>query len=830
MARILIADPDPEFAARLAASLTGMGHEVASRAASAGQAREAWGRGAADVIFWDVSLSREEGGAAALEALERETGAVPVLMERDGLTNPCEALRLKKPPAFLVKPADDAGVACALETALSILERERALEKSLRLNTLLLDSLPHPAVLVGKDRVILAANKAALRMGAELGAPCWRTLNGSRFLPEDVKRSLAALGPDSPPGAIRCSFCRLEETLERGCAHVEKAVKCGDMMFDFHWAPVEGEDLVLHYAADVTEMEQRVCARTSELMEANIRLAREIEERRRMEGVLMQIAHTVSPSPGDEIFRVLARNMAEILKADYVIIGEVADQGSDRVRTIAVHARGGPAPNFEYDLSGTPCANVVGLSLCIYPEGAAGLFPGDAMLSEMGVESYGGIPLFDSTGAPLGIVLAMDGKAFSDAGFVESILRIFGIRAAAEMERRRSEARVRHSKAMLQTLFDGIPEPLFLFSRDLTIHMLNRSAAAYYQVSQASAVGRPCHLAFRGSESPCLGCSIATALAEGTSYRFERKSPFDADRLEKVVIYPVSGDMPNSGRFIVRISDITEERLLQRQLIQSEKLATLGLLVSGIAHEINNPNNFITFNVPIMKDYVRALIPMADERFAGRRDVELFGMSYEEFREDLFRLLENIEHGSDRINGIVKKLKSFVKMDSVEEKTWFEPAAVIEKGIGMVRNEVAKKVRIVSLSVQENLPLVYTNPMVVEQILINLLLNAGSAADKADSRVEIAASVKGTGQDYLHIEVRDNGCGMDAETRKKLFQPFFTSRSTGEGTGLGLYITKNLIEGLGGVIEVESSPGLGSRFTISLPVMVRSKAAYPLMG
>jgi two-component system NtrC family sensor kinase len=115
------------------------------------------------------------------------------------------------------------------------------------------------------------------------------------------------------------------------------------------------------------------------------------------------------------------------------------------------------------------------------------------------------------------------------------------------------------------------------------------------------------------------------------------------------------------------------------------------------------------------------------------------------------------------------------------------------------------------------MPQIYTDPYSLEQILINLLVNAAQAADKQDSRVKLAISVGNGENDHVIIKVSDNGCGMDEQTRLKIFDPFFTTKSPAEGTGLGLYVCHNLIADLGGKIEVESKPGVGSTFRVILP-------------
>jgi signal transduction histidine kinase len=139
----------------------------------------------------------------------------------------------------------------------------------------------------------------------------------------------------------------------------------------------------------------------------------------------------------------------------------------------------------------------------------------------------------------------------------------------------------------------------------------------------------------------------------------------DPDRLEKVVVYPVKDEHSQAGDAIIRVSDITEAKQFERQLIQSEKMASLGVLVSSVAHEINNPNNFISFNIPILRNYLEELVPMADHYAAIHPDFELFNMAYPEFRKDIFKLLDNIEHGSERISSFVGNLKEFCQSNNL---------------------------------------------------------------------------------------------------------------------------------------------------------------------
>jgi signal transduction histidine kinase len=124
-----------------------------------------------------------------------------------------------------------------------------------------------------------------------------------------------------------------------------------------------------------------------------------------------------------------------------------------------------------------------------------------------------------------------------------------------------------------------------------------------------------------------------------------------------------------------------------------------------------------------------------------------------------------------------------------------------------------------------NLPRIWSDPFALEQILLNLLVNAAQAAEKNDSRVELSLEIRDSWLDHTILDVRDNGCGMDEKAMQKIFDPFFTTKSAAGGTGLGLYVTHNLVESLRGRLEVDSTPDQGSTFRVILPDKERRRKA-----
>jgi PAS domain S-box-containing protein len=273
--------------------------------------------------------------------------------------------------------------------------------------------------------------------------------------------------------------------------------------------------------------------------------------------------------------------------------------------------------------------------------------------------------------------------------------------------------------------------------------------------------------------------------------------------------------------------NIRQRQRIRAQLFQSEKLASLGLLIAGVAHEINNPNSFIFFNLPILRDYLNLLAPIVDEYAALHPEFAPFSMPYEEFRRDLFQLLQNMEHGSSRINATVSLLKEFARGPDQTSKQWVNPRVVLEQGFNLCKSQLSKMTKQVEIDLPENLPDIFIFPQYLEQILVNLLINAGQAADKPEAWVRLKVGLNGERQNFLTIEVSDNGCGMGLEIQKRIFDPFFTTKPVHQGTGLGLSICHRLVEELGGEMEIESEVGQGSTFRVILPVVLRELTDAP---
>jgi signal transduction histidine kinase/DNA-binding transcriptional MerR regulator len=389
-------------------------------------------------------------------------------------------------------------------------------------------------------------------------------------------------------------------------------------------------------------------------------------------------------------------------------------------------------------------------------------------------------------------------------------------------QRRAADHRLTENQYMLQRVFDGISDPLVLLDQDVQVQMLNTAAKQYYGVDNPQAVlNRACFDGLGQFRPPCQFCRIPASVKAGHQLEFERQGFLEKDRNEEVRIYPLKHRDGAPRGAVMQIRDVTESTVMKSQLNAIQQQAALGLLVSSVAHEIKNPNSFIALNISILRDYLNDIVPILDTYATGRPDFEICRMPYAEFRDDVFKLMDTIEHGSQRIDAYLRNLREYSEARTRIELQPVSIAPIIEKILSLAGNKIRQMVKTFKADVPEELPEIDSDPVVLEQVLVNLLINAAQSADKGDSWVRFHILPVNAGAKSIVMKVEDNGCGMDAQTLKKIFEPFFSTKIAEGGTGLGLYVCRNLISQLGGELQVTSELGVGSCFTIELPLQKR---------
>lgn len=270
----------------------------------------------------------------------------------------------------------------------------------------------------------------------------------------------------------------------------------------------------------------------------------------------------------------------------------------------------------------------------------------------------------------------------------------------------------------------------------------------------------------------------------------------------------------------------SEDRLAEQQSqVHAEKLATVGQLAAGMAHEINNPICYVQSNLGSLREYLNKLFDliesldglMREDRLNAAQRIELIEehkrrCEYTLIATDLPMLLEESLEGVERIRNIVKNLRDFSRIDTAEGVRLFDIHRAIDTTLGIVRT-LAGGSTCFSTD-YENLPLIECNPTELNQVFMNILVNATQAVEE-NGLVEIR-----TGQEsgWVWVEIRDSGCGIDEAAIQRIFEPFYTTKEVGKGTGLGLSISHGIVKKHGGEITVRSRPGQGTVFRITLPL------------
>ena len=363
-------------------------------------------------------------------------------------------------------------------------------------------------------------------------------------------------------------------------------------------------------------------------------------------------------------------------------------------------------------------------------------------------------------------------------------------------ERKQAEEKISSAKAMLQTVFDGISDPLLMVEKDLTVMMLNEAASRYYRIAEGIAgVGKFCHELAFGKHEPCDGCVVGSAILEGRSIDCERKGLFDSERTEQVVVYPVDETDGGFSGAIIRISDITESRNMEKHLTRVDRLSSLGQLSGGIAHEIRNPLAGISLFIDVLGD---------QEKFSRTSQEQ--------------NILEEIKLNIKKIDGIIRRILDFSRQSATSSQSKLDVSLLIEDSLKLWRSRMTKDGIKLRESFEENLFEVFGDPIEIQQVLTNLIQNAIEAMKK-DGTLSISAENGTLSFDSTRpaviISVQDSGPGIPLDQQKNIFNPFFTTKHT--GTGLGLAISHRILSRHGGLISFESVPGAGTTFVVELP-------------
>lgn len=347
--------------------------------------------------------------------------------------------------------------------------------------------------------------------------------------------------------------------------------------------------------------------------------------------------------------------------------------------------------------------------------------------------------------------------------------------------------RLAQSKELLQTVFDGITDLLMLLDREFKIKMVNKAYLYRYGVEFHEIQDRPCYEVHLGLLDICPGCALPQVMQSAEPSSEEQHCA--SGEIFLVHFYPILDETGAVEHVIRYAREITEQKKVEQKIQQTEKLVALGQLASGVAHEINNPLGIILCYVDLLQ---RQLADFPQ----GLKDLSI------------------IEKQAMNCKNIVTDLLHFSRGQE-SSKGFAQPNTIVQEVVQMFRHKLKKNKIELNLDLEPDLPETRLNADKIKQVLVNLLMNALQAVPEK-GRIHISSGHAPT-QDQLWISVWDNGQGVDANIRNKIFDPFFSTKETGEGTGLGLSVSYGIIKEHGGEITLHSEKGAWTCFTIFLP-------------
>jgi signal transduction histidine kinase len=261
-----------------------------------------------------------------------------------------------------------------------------------------------------------------------------------------------------------------------------------------------------------------------------------------------------------------------------------------------------------------------------------------------------------------------------------------------------------------------------------------------------------------------------------------------------------------------------EEKALlkQEQLFQAAKMVSLGTLVSGVAHEINNPITSVMLNAPNLGRTWEAVLPILDGHREQHGDFAVGATVYSRIRDRIPQMLNSITDDARRVRDIVKDLKDFARDHPSDMQQDVDLNDVVQKAVGLTANLIHKSTQHFTLNCEPGLPNLRGNSQRIEQVVINLVVNACQALSDPDRSISITTGVDDQ-RNRIYVEVIDEGEGIPADVIARITDPFFTTRRENGGTGLGLAITDRIVRDHGGALTFQSAPGAGTAVRVAFP-------------
>jgi PAS domain S-box-containing protein len=548
--------------------------------------------------------------------------------------------------------------------------------------------------------------------------------------------------------------------------------------------------------------------------------AEDVTERRRTNEALHSIALGISAATGPKVFELTVSSVARALGVNLAFVSAI-DPGQQpmQLATLALCANGQPGDNEAYEAAGTPCEQVLCEGFQYLSSDAQARFPADDWLVERGFTSYAGYPLVDSQGSPIGVLAVCHRGPLPERHLVETLLGIFAVRAGAELDRVRMDQALRESEASYRAIFEASDDCIFVLDIDTgaIVDVNPRVTESYgYQYDEVLRM-RPGEL---GSGEPPYDEAGARGWFEraqrGEIVRFEwlrrnrdGSTAWDAVTLKRTRIAGME-------RILAVTRDISERKARERarerlelKLRQAQKMEAIGHLTGGIAHDFNN----------ILTGIFGYLAMAAD----AARDLGA---------ADLLRHIDRARHSGGRAAELIQQMLTFSRGQRGDPRE-IDPEPVLRDALRLVRSTLPTSVELeVDLVGGER---VLADPVQIEQVLMNLCINGRDAMNghgqlRISLRpVEIVDAVCTACQEpiqgrFMELAAIDSGPGVPEALLARIFDPFFSTKAPGQGSGMGLATVHGIVHEHGGHLLVNNEPQGGAAFRVLLPMLADGRS------
>ena len=477
-------------------------------------------------------------------------------------------------------------------------------------------------------------------------------------------------------------------------------------------------------------------------------------------------------------------------------------------------------------------------------------FQGEEVYYEAWLDTYPGNkaclsvyyhPYLDTRGEVQGVVVNV--RDVTERKHAEDVLKHYRQRLEEQVQQRTAELEKanQHNKQALyfnELLLNSLAEGIFGVDSQRRFTFLNPAAVELLGFTEAKeALGENSHVLTHhsrpdGSPLPEHECPIYRVMHTGQPLEIWEDLFWRMDGSSfpvEVLAAPMKDDQDQVVGVVVSFRDITKQKEAEikekehlEQLQQASKMVALGTLVSSVGHEINNPNNLIMLNTPMIQEAWQDALPILEEHSTRHGDFHLAGIPFSDIRQHLPSMLSGIIEGSQRIKNIVADLKDFARQNYQQNFQKVDLNQVVEKAVRLTQYKISKHTDNFQVVFGEDLPAISGDYQKLEQVVMNLLLNACQALNYRSEAV-ILRTLWNPEEGAVLLEVEDEGCGIDPHDQERLLDPFFTTRPREGGTGLGLSITSSIVQGHGGQLEYYSQPDQGTIFRVYLPAAVVSE-------